>query len=400
MKVSLLPSTLIGRYYQALVLYLSDLKVERYGTDYIEIEENEEELYEGLCNLIEEYYKKYKYLERMPSGNDTHFVEKIMGTEKWQEYQEKRNKIRSKREDANAFTKEFWCKLLEYMTVKSEETVRRIKNRPPTRLMMVKLNLGRHVKTFMVPSRTERDNKMVYVINNKETLLGEALAITGLIVSNVGFIISNNDGKRSYRTEFRVLPPLPESLRETMKNHVAQRYWAMVENRPSNPKNLPVSTDVYLHFHYSHAFVKAKVFQQGSVCMNPLDALILTFISKNEKKREKKPMVSNAFPLISSEIFCKFYRLTGDEKRANYILSHLLSLLWTKSGNGEVQACAGECLNDLYQYVISSNVQKLYDCSRRLAALSITGKLPQELRNRVEWLRRSLGYVKVRNLWP
>ena len=60
MKVKLLPPFLLGRYFQALAIYLSEeLEILEYGIDYIEIEdESFERATEELIDKVEKHMEK------------------------------------------------------------------------------------------------------------------------------------------------------------------------------------------------------------------------------------------------------------------------------------------------------------------------------------------------------
>jgi len=340
LEIKLMQPFMMGRYFQALAIYLSDsLKVREYGPDYIVVEdESYRDAIEELIEKVEERLEKVRV--QLPLfGNDyKYFFKKILGKE-WEELRKKEKEISTKLSKAKGEkAKELWAQRVEIWKEMWRKTIERLSTMSPqnqkdmpAHLQIIKASVHKYPKEFL---GVGKDN-----VSKVEDPKGEALAIAGAVLSLLGKVGD---------LTLMLMPPLPESMKEIdeFRNSLRSRYEALEGIELNYPfEKLPCSSEVLLQFIFARAF-KDKIMERID-CLNPVDNLFLASVGSGGNRA----MVNSIIPIMASEIVCKLER--GE------LLDSLLKQLWKEPD------VAGACVNDLFQYVISSNVEHVYRCARR-----------------------------------
>ncbi len=319
MRISLLPPFMIGRYFQALAIYLSDkLEVKEYTPNYIEVDE--ESYYEAIEELVTKVKEHLERVKDQPPvyGNDfKYFFPKVLGKQRLDELKGKK------------LWAELWAETISNLA--------KAKDLKVAHLQMIKASVHKHPKLFL---GTGSDALVKDVKDPK----GEALAIAGMALSVIG---------RAQDVVLMLLPPLPESLREhrLFVYSLRSRYEALegVDMRYPFDK-LPCSSEVLIQFIFAKA-LKDRI-AESIDCLQPQDNLFVMGVAKGGNR----PLVEFITPLMASEVYCK---LKGSENLLEELLNH------AKRGKEQ----AGQCVNDLFNYVGSDNPEFLYNCARRYMLL-------------------------------
>ncbi|NPA85545.1 MAG: hypothetical protein GXO07_06045 [Crenarchaeota archaeon] len=346
MRIKLMPPFLLGRYFQALALYLSNVKVLEYGPDYVEVDEESFEVaMEDLIEKMKAHIAKTG-LEMPLYGNDYKYFIKNYVAKEIEDLLKKENELKERRKRARGEkAKELAEELSKVLGEKWERIVKwYLKGGRGSRLLLFKATVHKYPKDFLGKGK-DAEAKDV------EDPKGEALAVIGATLSVLGRVDEN---------VIFFIPPLPESLRENKSfvRHLRARHEAMVDaNITRYPfDKAPCSAEVLLQFAFAYAFATHKSVAERLDCMNPFDNVFVASV----KGGGNRPLVNSIIPLMASEIVCKL--------KSGELLGTLLAQL-----RHEPDA-AGACVNDLFQYVLSGNYEHLYRCARRWSGLLISGE--------------------------
>ena len=319
MRIELLPPFMIGRYFQALAIYLSErLEVKEYAPDHIEVEE--ESYYEAideLVNRIKEHVEKVKDQPPVYGNDFKYFFPKVLGKQRLEELKGKR------------LWGELWTETISNLVKAKELKV--------AHLQMIKASVHKHPKLFL---GTGSDS----LVKDVKDPRGEALAIAGMVLSTMG---------RAQDVILMLLPPLPESLREQklFAYSLRSRYEALegIDLRYPFDK-LPCSSEVLVQFIFAKA-LKDRIAEKIN-CLQPQDNLFMMGVARGGNR----PLVEFITPLMASEVYCKL-------KSSENLLEEILG----QAKRGKEQA--GQCINDLFNFVGSGNLEFLYNCARRYLPL-------------------------------
>ncbi len=332
-KVKLMPPVLLGRYFQALSLYLVDLDIIEYGPDYIIVDVHE--LEDAINELAQMAAEHLEFVKVQPPiyGTDKNFLKKVLGDKLYKEIDSKEERLKRKKgKEAHEERVEVWKEKWKNVILKLLHF--EVKGKPPSRIQILKASIHEYAKLFTKP---EKDDELVKVVEPK----GEALAIAGAILATIG---------RVGDTIVMLLPPLPESLRENSEflNSLRARYDAIKFISLNYPfDKIPCSSEIILQFIFAEAF-REKIGEKIR-CPSITDNLFFASVASGGNR----PMVNSITPLMASEILCKLGKDTE-------VISTILNQAKAEPN------VAGACINDLFHYVISNNNPEfLYRCARR-----------------------------------
>ncbi len=343
-KIKLMPPVLLGRYFQALAIYLSDMEIKEYGPDYIVVDSTElESVFKFLLDDIEDHLRRVG-IQPPTYGNDKkYFFKKVLGEEIYNSIEERERRLSEKKgKDAYRERIEIWIEKWKEIILRLSQMkiTKKNKKKSLSRIQILKASIHESAKTFI---GSKKIDELSYVTDPK----GEALAIAGAILSLIGRVGDNY---------IMVLPPLPESLRENKEfvNSLKARYDALKLANLNYPfEKVPCSSEVFLQLIFANE-IKDRI-KESLECPNPTDNLFFALVSTGGNR----PMVNSIVPLMASEILCKV-GIKGD------LLKALLNQVRADPN------VAGACLNDVFQYVISNNPEFLYRCARRYADLMVS----------------------------
>ncbi|ABU82315.1 hypothetical protein [Ignicoccus hospitalis] len=315
MRVYLLPPFMLGRYFQALAVYLSEeLEVKEYRVDYLEVEdESFYEAIEELANKADQHLNKVKASIPLFGNDYRHFFPKVLGPDYKERFQTNKERL-----------------------LGAAKKLAELESTNASHLSILKATMFKHVKSFLAA----KDERKLSEIQDPK---GEALALLGLALSVLGQV-------GDFTT--MLLPPLPEELRELPEVALGIRSrYELLEGLSLNKyklDKLPCSSELLLQFLIANEFRKGV--EEGRInlnCYAPNDVLTIAAVGGGNRA-----LVYSVTPILASELLCS---LTRD----------LVRDLVRSLGQRPELACA--CMNDAFLYATSKNPVHLYDCARRCA---------------------------------